>query len=261
VVSKSQRERQLARAKWERQQARRQQQSDRRRRRTRTILAAVLSLLVVAGVAGVAVWFTQGDDDLAGLEADPAATPSAVSCTYVDDDSGHAKDVGRPPATPLDPAAQSATLTLDGKDVEVVLEPTRAPCTVNSWQFLASKDFFADTPCHRLTTAETLRVLQCGSPDGSPDGGPGYRFAEENLDGATYPAGTVAMARTDEPATTGSQFFVVYADSQLPAEYTVVGRVVSGLGVVQAIAKRGLAEDGVAPAKPVTLDDLVVVTG
>jgi peptidyl-prolyl cis-trans isomerase B (cyclophilin B) len=259
VVSKSQRQRRLARARWERQQQRRSDTQLARRRRSRTVLVVTLALVLVAAVAGAVVWLTQGDDDLTAL-AESDASPTPVTCTYLD--AGETpRDVGRPPAIPLDPAGTSATITLDGADVEVVLEPQAAPCTVSSWQFLAAADFFDDTPCHRLTTEATLQVLQCGSPDGSPNGGPGYRFAEENLAGASYPAGTVAMARTAEPVTTGSQFFLVYGDSQLPPNYTVVGRVVSGLDVVQAIAERGLADDGVAPAEPVTLDDLVVTTG
>jgi peptidyl-prolyl cis-trans isomerase B (cyclophilin B) len=259
VVSRSQRQRRLARERWERQQARRAEQQATRRRRQRIALVVTLAVVLVAGVAAGVFWLLQGDDELAAIEDE--ATPTPVACTYEDDPAGSPRDVGRPPAAPLDPPGVAATITLVGQDVEVRLLPEAAPCTVSSWQFLAGEDFFDDTPCHRLTTEATLRVLQCGSPDGSPNGGPGYRFAEENLAGATYEAGTVAMARTPEPGTTGSQFFVVYGDSELPPDYTVVGAVVAGLEVVTAIAERGLADNGVAPAEPVTLDDLVVVTG
>ena len=60
----------------------------------------------------------------------------------------------------------------------------------------------------------------------------------ENLDGATYAAGTVAMANAG-PGTNGSQFFLVHADSQLPPSYTVLGTITEGLDVVTGIAERG----------------------
>ena len=91
--------------------------------------------------------------------------------------------------------------------------PDAAPCTVGSFAHLAANGFFDATSCHRLTTSETLKVLQCGDPTGSGSGGPGYQFGVENTEGATYPAGTVAMARGDDPGSNGSQFFIVYGDS------------------------------------------------
>jgi peptidyl-prolyl cis-trans isomerase B (cyclophilin B) len=104
-------------------------------------------------------------------------------------------------------------------------------------------------------------VLQCGDPTGTGSGGPGYQFGEENLpaDGQNnYPAGTVAMANAGT-GTNGSQFFLVYEDSELPPEYTVFGQITQGLDVLAGIAAQGTAdgsEDG-TPKQPVTLDDLV----
>jgi peptidyl-prolyl cis-trans isomerase B (cyclophilin B) len=103
-------------------------------------------------------------------------------------------------------------------------------------------------------------VLQCGDPTGSGSGGPGYEFGLENTDGATYPAGTVAMAhRSGEPGSNGSQFFLVYEDSELPPEYTVFGHITQGLDVLADIAAQGTADgsDDGTPKQPVTLDDLV----
>jgi peptidyl-prolyl cis-trans isomerase B (cyclophilin B) len=81
-------------------------------------------------------------------------------------------------------------------------------------------------------------VLQCGDPTGTGKGGPGYKFANENLAGAKYTPGTVAMANSG-PNTNGSQFFIVYKNSPLPASYTPFGEVVKGLGIVQNVAKAG----------------------
>ena len=72
----------------------------------------------------------------------------------------------------------------------------------------------------------------------------------------TYPAGTVAMANSG-PDTNGSQFFLVYADSPLPAAYTVFGRMsAAGVDVVEKIAAQGIAADGIAPKQSVTIQSV-----
>jgi peptidyl-prolyl cis-trans isomerase B (cyclophilin B) len=120
-------------------------------------------------------------------------------------------------------------------------DDAKTPCTAASFRHLAAKGFFDGTSCHRLTT-QGIFVLQCGDQTGTGSGGPGYTIPDENLTGATYPAGTVAMANTGSPHTGGSQFFLVYAASSLPPQYTPFGTVTGGLPVLQAIAKAG--EDG-----------------
>ena len=89
----------------------------------------------------------------------------------------------------------------------------KAPQTVSSFIFLSKDGFYDDTSCHRLTTSG-IYVLQCGDPTGTGSGGPGYQYGIENApkDGK-YPAGTLAMARGEDPNTNGSQFFMVYKDT------------------------------------------------
>jgi peptidyl-prolyl cis-trans isomerase B (cyclophilin B) len=113
-----------------------------------------------------------------------------------------------------------------------------APCTTNSFRFLAEHGFYNWTHCHRLTT-QGIYVLQCGDPTGTGSGGPGYQFPDENLSGATYPAGTVAMANAG-PNTNGSQFFFTWKDTtDIAPAYTPFGRVISGMDVLQRIAAAG----------------------
>lgn len=129
-------------------------------------------------------------------------------------------------------------------DIDLALKASAAPHTVNSFDFLAGKGFFDHTKCHRLTT-EGIYVLQCGDPTGSGSGGPGYTIPDENLKDKSlknniYPAGTVAMANTGKAHTGGSQFFLVYQDSQLPPSYTPFGTVSeSGMKVLKKIATAG----------------------
>ena len=124
---------------------------------------------------------------------------------------------------------------------------------------LAQSGYYNDTPCHRLTKAGSLSVLQCGDPSGTGGGGPGYTFADETNPDMVYPAGTVAMANGG-PDTNGSQFFLVYADSQLSPDYTVFGTITQGLDVLTGIAAKGTANGGKdgKPVDPVTISTVTV---
>ena len=130
----------------------------------------------------------------------------------------------------------------------------RTPCTVNNFTSLAKQGFFDNTTCHRLTTSTELGALQCGDPTTTGTGGPGYRFPNEYptnqyrlTDPALkipvlYPRGTLAMANSG-PGTNGSQFFLVYKDSQLPPTYTVFGTIDSaGLATLDKVAAAGVAD-------------------
>ena len=130
-----------------------------------------------------------------------------------------------PPAAPDYTASYQATINTNLGPITLNLLNSKATCTVNSFVHLAEAGYFNDTQCHRLVTSG-IYVLQCGDPYATPTtkltcsttgtvgtGGPGYEFASENLTGATYPAGTVAMANGGTAASNGSQFFIVYKNS------------------------------------------------
>jgi len=173
--------------------------------------------------------------------ADPAAKPA------------------KPPHTgkvPTDPAQVSASMVTSQGNIGLMLANNESPCTVNSFVNLATQGFFNDTKCHRLTTSPALGVLQCGDPKGVGSGGPGYQFANEYptdqyppgdptaQQPVLYPRGTVAMANAG-PGTNGSQFFLVYKDSQLPPQYTVFGTIQGdGLATLDKIAKAGVTGGG-----------------
>ena len=250
MTSSDKRRREIAREKAQRQEQRRRDAEAKRRRRAQIVVAVLVGALVLTMAVGI----------FSSLNS--SGSTAAAQCDYIDDapDPSSVTDVGRPLPDPGDPGDLTATMTLNGEPVVMSIDGGAAPCTANSWDFLAAADYFDDTVCHRLTTSDTLGVLQCGDPSGTGRGGPGYRFAEENLDGATYPAGTVAMANTGQPASTGSQFFLVHSDSVLPPSYTVLGQVTDGLDVVEEIAAAGTVEGGTdgAPAAGAQVSDLVV---
>ncbi|MEV0079125.1 peptidylprolyl isomerase [Nocardia neocaledoniensis] len=166
------------------------------------------------------------------------------------------------PALTIDQAAaHTATLETTCGTISIALEAAAAPRTVNSFAFLAGEGYFDHTRCHRLTT-DGIYVLQCGDPTATGTGGPGYRFGDENLAGAVYPAGTVAMANAG-PGTNGSQFFLVHRDTPLPPNYTPFGRVTAGLDVLTTIADAGVVGGGPdgKPVADVVLNTVTVTQG
>lgn len=255
-MSSSKREREYERRRYEKWQQR-QAEHKARRRRLQVIVGSLLGVLLVAvGVAG-AVALTKNQTS--------AATPPPSS-------------TGSPSASPSstrilpDPSVAGArtwtgTLTLDSGAVGIELDGAAAPQAVANFVTLAKDGYFNGTVCHRLALG--IHVLQCGDPTATGEsgsggtGGPGYTWGPiENApaDGV-YKAGTIAMARqSNNGASMGSQFFLVYQDTTIPSDtaggYTIFGHITSGLGVVQAIADAGVmggAADG-APASRVTIE-------
>jgi peptidyl-prolyl cis-trans isomerase B (cyclophilin B) len=274
MTSSNRREREIARAKFERQQARRAERETKAKSRQRIIAIVVVAALVIAG-GGWAVFSLLGsdndsttasqsnniDDAVADLaEEVQAGEPIVDLCTEpvpvrADDLSfDTAPDAG---------SATAGTLTLATNcgDIVIDLFADDAPATVASIAFLADTGFYNATACHRLTTAGIF-VVQCGDPAGNGTGGPGYQIPDENLPpegAANYPAGTVAMANAG-PGTSGSQFFLVYEDTTLPSGYTIWGQITQGLDVIQAVAGVGTADGGGdgLPAQPLVIESATV---
>jgi peptidyl-prolyl cis-trans isomerase B (cyclophilin B) len=251
-------QRAAARARLEREMTLRAEAAHRRRRLQAIIGAAAAVVLVVVGVV-LLVTLTGSDKKKTSNAAAPGASASATptSCQWkptVDPSANPKpptppgiKDVGTPPATG-EPrtGTQTMTMTTNVGAVTVQVDTAHAPCTAASFTYLASKKFFDNTPCHRMTTSGIF-VLQCGDPSGTGTGGPSYEFADENLPNdkrPAYPEGTVAMANAGA-GTNGSQFFIVYKDTELPPNYTVWGKVTQGMDVIKKVA-----EAGVTPADP-----------
>jgi peptidyl-prolyl cis-trans isomerase B (cyclophilin B) len=246
VARTNRRAREVERQRRERQEARRVQRAERRRRLAlRTggglVLAGALTTAIVLIVGSIGSGGTSptAAGSQSSTSASPSTNPEAVGtpvCHYLGD-TGTGKKEPLPPDRKAT-GTHTATIRMTQGTVKLAFETAAAPCTVNSFLHLAALHFFDNTICHRLTTANIF-VLQCGDPTGTGGGGPGYTIPDENLAGATYPAGTVAMANTGSPHTGGSQFFLVYKDTPLPASYTPFAKVTSGLDVLQRIAAAG----------------------
>lgn len=218
--------------------------------------------------------FTATSPKPASTDALPAFVPPTdlgANCRYTPTSDPAAKPVEAPRQgqVPTEPAAISMTLTTNQGPLGIQLDNAKAPCTVNNFVSLAQKGYYDNTSCHRLTTAGGLYVLQCGDPKGDGTGGPGYQFADEYPvnqyrpgDSAAsrpviYPRGTLAMANAG-PGTNGSQFFIVYKDSELPPNYTIFGKVdEKNIDVLDKIAEAGTV-DGSPDGKPKT--DVVITS-
>jgi peptidyl-prolyl cis-trans isomerase B (cyclophilin B) len=272
MTSSNRRQRQLARAKFERQQARRAEREDKARVRQRVVAIVVVGALVIAG-GGWAI-FTLIDrgnepestaseiDEVAEELIEEIEAGAAVVDICAEPAPTRADDLTFD-APPDAATAASGTLTLATNcgDISIDLFADDAPATVASMTFLTNEGFFDGTACHRLTTAGIF-VLQCGDPAGNGTGGPGYQIPDENLPAegeANYPAGTVAMANAG-PGTGGSQFFLVYEDTTLPSGYTIWGQITDGLDIVRAIAEAGVADGGGdgLPAQPIVIETATV---
>jgi peptidyl-prolyl cis-trans isomerase B (cyclophilin B) len=147
-------------------------------------------------------------------------------------------------------------LNLNDEAISLELDGENAPQAVANFVSLAAAGFYENVTCHRLTTAGIF-VLQCGDPEGTGGGGPGYNFGpiENSPSDDLYLEGSLAMARVGQDGNSmGSQFFIVYADSSIPSDsaggYTIFGKLTGGLDSVKAIAALGTS-DGSSDASPI----------
>lgn len=288
--------RETAKRKLERQLERRAAQE--RKRRLFTIIGSAAGVVLVIGAVVATVILTSKDSDTQASADTPSPTSATAptpppggsglppfvapaglgsDCQYPASQGEPASKKNNPPRSgkvPTEPAEISASMTTSAGNLGLQLDNAKAPCTVNSFASLAQQGYFNDTPCHRLTTSPGLSVLQCGDPTGKGTGGPGYGFVNEYPTNqyrpddpalqspVVYPRGTLAMANTGAPGSNGSQFFLVFKDSQLPPNYTAFGTIdATGLATLDKIAAGGVvpgdrgADDG-APKTPVQIKSL-----
>lgn len=255
------RQKELARRRAERQAARRAAERAKRRKR-RTVLGLTIGG-VAAGVVLLLVLVTTLKDDKDSALDQPTPTPTASS----DPDAFKKFPVACDAKRPADPKVQTfgskppkmtidktkkyeMTLKTSCGDIVIALDAKNAPNTVNSFHFLAGKNFYDGSICHRMSDTDTFAFLQCGDPTGSGGGeAPGYKLAEENTKGAKYTRGTLAMANTGQPNSSGSQFFLMAKDSDaLQPNYTVAGQITKGLEVLDKII--ALGTDGAFEPNP-----------
>ncbi len=140
-------------------------------------------------------------------------------------------------------------------DITVELSPDKAPNTCYNFLALATSHFYDGLTFHRIVPGF---VIQGGDPKGDGTGGAGYKLRLEKND-LKHEAGSLAMAREDDPDSASSQFYIALAKQpKLDGKYTVFGRVVEGMEAVKAVAATATDENG-RPKEPVTISTIELV--
>jgi peptidyl-prolyl cis-trans isomerase B (cyclophilin B) len=228
-----------------------------RRKRDNWIAGITVLAVVLLAVGAQLLYFSNGPGKpapkpTATAGATPSATPSASSTPSPTSTTG----LSLPPKTLADNRTWTGTMKINDVDLGISLDGAKAPQAVSSTIYLVQKGFYDGLTCQRLTNGG-FYILQCGSPDGTDSGGPGYSYGpiENAPTDNVYPAGTIAMARvSDQADSQGSQFFIVYKKTTIPADsaggYTVIGQVTSGLDKLNSeITGKGI-QGGSTDGKP-----------
>ena len=192
------------------------------------------------------------------------ATPPAGKggCKTVDEPAPKTGAKAKKPSKTL---SKSKTYTAEFEtscgDFTMTLDVKNAPKTASSFASLVEQGFYDGLTFHRISPGF---VIQGGDPEGTGQGGPGYSVVETPPSDTEYTRGTVAMAKTasEEPGTSGSQFFVVTAEDasqapfSLPPDYAVVGKVTKGLDTIQRIGVIPSDPNTEKPQQPVVIESV-----
>ena len=260
-MASKKRQQQLAAAKSERQEAKRAEETA-KRKRVLIVTVAALAAIGLLVVAALAVFNRSSEAPTAAASDAPSAPVTAPDNVHCEDATGvnHSGSYSLPKTNEL-PVGSVLALDTNCGQIDIALEPKQAPITTSAIEYLVNEGWYNGNACSRLTT-QGIYVIQCGagSPDGS--GGPGFSFKDENLPGQppnNYPRGTVAMANAG-PNTNSSQFFLVYQDTTLAPSYTVFGKVIKGLDILDYVAAQGVAANSPSPADGPLAQPLVIKT-
>ncbi|MGO4593629.1 peptidylprolyl isomerase [Leifsonia sp. 2TAF2] len=227
-----------------------------KRRKRDNWVAGIAAFVIVALAVGTQLLYFSAGPGVAKASSSASPSPSA------------APSAGAVPSKTLaENRTWTGTMTINGIPLGVSLDGAAAPQAVSSTVSLVQKKFYDGLTCHRLTNGG-FYVLQCGDPEGTGQGGPGYEYGPiENAPADNvYKAGTIAMARQGNNADSqGSQFFIVYDDTKISADqaggYTVIGSVTSGLDQLKSqVTDKGVEggkTDG-APAVKTTIDSFTL---
>jgi len=219
----------------------------------RLIILAVFALIAIGVVAAILISRSGGDG------SDSTASASSNGCKQVEQPPAKHVKLKAPKQTVQPGEELTAVVQTSCGSFDIALDTERAPKTANSFAYMAEEGFYDETTFHRIVPEF---VIQGGDPLGTGLGGPGYKVVEKPPANLAYTKGIVAMAKSsaEPPGTSGSQFFVVTgADAGLPAEYALVGKVSSGMDVVNRIGKLGTASE--KPKQTVLVEKMTIEKG
>lgn len=240
-----------------------QQRAARRRQgiRLAALLITVIAVMLLIGV------FRGGDDktDVTAVDKSTSTTAPAggkaefgsTDCPDEDGESERTVTFTDSFKKCIDPKkTYTAVIEFDAGEIEVELAASESPVTVNNFVSLARHRFYDGVVCHRVLKGF---MAQCGDPEGTGSGGPGYTIGEEPPKSGKYEIGQLAMAKTGAPNSTGSQFFIIVGEqgASLPPQYSLLGTVTAGMDVAKKIEADGADAD---PTPPAVLHKILKVT-
>lgn len=209
--------------------------------------AGIISMLVVAAIFVGLTWLLINRAGQIQAEAptaaqEPEAAVPAEAPTVAPEAAGQEEEIVRtynaPPAMTIDPThTYMATIATPRGNIQVRLLPDVAPQTVNNFVFLTRNRFYDGLTWHRVIANF---MAQGGDPQGTGTGGPGYSIPAEFSNTLKFDRpGMLAMARSNDPNSAGSQFFITTAPADwLNGQYTIFGEVVEGQDIVNGIPLR-----------------------
>ena len=213
-----------------------------------------LILLAVAAIAVLAIACGDDSENSATDTPPPATSPPTAAATAINDcpqlteeaPEAAVKTYDSAPEMTIDPAkSYTAVIHTERGDFTMTLRPDLAPQQVNSFVFLSRDGYYDGVTFHRVIPGF---VAQAGDPTGTGSGGPGYTLPAEFTTEVPYTEGVVGAARTAEPDTAGSQWFVTLDEaSTLNGQYTVFAQVTDGIDVVKCITARDPSTNPGAP--------------
>jgi peptidyl-prolyl cis-trans isomerase B (cyclophilin B) len=231
-------------------------------RRNKQVLGIILVMIVViGGFVGLSMVLNKDNKSQASgqTSTSPALANPVAGCVPAPKIPTEKRSGTLPDKRTAAGKTFVATVTTNCGVITMELDGTKAPQTAASFIGLAKSGYWADSPCHRLTT-QGIFVLQCGDPTGTGGGNPGYGFGVENAPANfTFPPGTLAMARTSDPKSNGGQFFIVYKETVLndPTGYSIFGKIISGMDIVDRVAAAGAnaadTNQNTAPLQPISI--------
>lgn len=206
----------------------------------RSSLVMLGSVMVL--IASLGAGCAQDGRAPAASTPDAYAPPTASSTVSTPAMSPDLSFPGQRPAAELQKKVRISTTK---GDIVVQIDPQAGPNAASNFVYLVQQDFYRGTIFHRVIPGF---MIQGGDPTGTGRSGPGYNIPDDAVRGLPqknfqpfgvrpyYPKGTLAMARTSEPNSAGSQFFLMVADYPLDPDYAVFGKIISGQEVADAIA-------------------------